>query len=92
MRAMSKNNPIFQQYGNQQMRPQYGGTPAQQGMPDPFGSMNGLQNQWQQFQQNYHGNAQQEVQQLLQSGRMTPKQYQAFQAIARRIAPFLGGR
>lgn len=71
------------------------GNPSNQQIPDPFGSVNGLQNSWNQFRQGYHGtaqNAQQEVQRLLQSGQMSPQQYRAFQMIARRIAPFLGGR
>lgn len=68
------------------------GQMPQGGMPDPFGSMQGLQSQWSQFSQSYQGNPQEEVQRLLQSGRMTQQQYQAFQMIAQRIAPFLGGR
>lgn len=89
-------NTIYEQYGDQRMQRVQGTQQVQgnqqQTMPDPFGSVNGLQNQWNQFRQSYQGNAQQEVQQLLQSGKMSPQQLRMYQMIAQRIAPLLGGR
>lgn len=82
-----KNN-LYEKYGNQQQLPQNPQNP-QSGMPDPFGSMGGLRNQWVQFRNGYSGNAQQEVQRLMQSGKMSPQQFNMYRAMAQRIAPFL---
>lgn len=40
-----------------------------------FGNMNNLVQQFQQFRNNFHGNPQQQIQQLLNSGKVSQEQY-----------------
>ena len=64
-------NPFFS--GNQGQAPVMGNSP-----------MNFIQ-RFNQFRQTFQGNPQQQVQQLLQSGRMTQEQYQQYKATAEQM-------
>ena len=57
------------------------------GVGNPMGA---LLQQYNQFKSTFSGNAQQQVQQLLNSGRMSQQQYNALVARANQIAPLLG--
>lgn len=46
-----------------------------QPLPGPLGNMQNMMNQFQQFRSQFQGNPQQQVQNLLNSGRMTPQQF-----------------
>jgi hypothetical protein len=55
------SNPIFQMFGNM--------------MPNNMGQFGNIIQQFQQFRNNFHGDPRQQVQQLLNSGRVTQEQY-----------------
>lgn len=66
-------NTLFNMFG--------GGAPAPQ-MPSPMNNMQNMMNQFQQFRQQFKGDPKQQVQQLLDSGRMTPQQFSQLQQMA----------
>ena len=68
------NNPLFNLLGGNRM-------------PGQFGNM--IQ-AFQQFQRGFTGNAQQQVQQLLNSGKVSQEQYNQAMQIANQIAPMMG--
>ena len=55
------SNPIFQMFG--------------QMMPNNFGQMGNIIQQFNQFRQNFRGDPRQQIQQLLNSGRVSQEQY-----------------
>lgn len=55
------SNPIFQMFGN--------------AMPNGFGQMGNIFQQFQQFKNGFKGDPRQQVQQLLNSGKITQEQY-----------------
>ena len=55
------SNPLFQMFGN--------------AMPNGFGQMGNIFQQFQQFKKNFTGDPRQQVQQLLNSGKITQEQY-----------------
>lgn len=55
------SNPLFQMFGN--------------AMPNGFGQMGNIFQQFQQFKNNFKGDPRQQVQQLLNSGKITQEQY-----------------
>lgn len=55
------SNPLFQMFGN--------------AMPNGFGQMGNILQQFQQFKSNFKGDPRQQVQQLLNSGKITQEQY-----------------
>ena len=59
------------------------------GNPNPLGNMGNLLNQFQQFKQSFRGDPRQQVQDLLNSGRMTQEQLQQCESIARNLQGFL---
>lgn len=59
-----------------------GGKPVQSPM------MNMLNNFYE-FRKSFKGNPQQEVQKLIQSGRISPQQYQQIQAMAKQLQPYI---
>ena len=59
----------------------------QQQMP-----MNGLMQRLQQFQRMFRGDPQQQVQQLLNSGRVTQQQYNQAVQMAQQIQRMMGGK
>lgn len=62
-------NPLFNQLGGNQ----------------PMNPMMNMIQQFQQFKQNFRGDPQQEVQKLLNSGRMTQAQYNQLQQMAQQM-------
>lgn len=68
-------NPLFQALGGQ--------------MPGPMGQFQRMMQQFQQFKAGFQGNPQQEVQKLLQSGKMSQQQLNQLQAMAKQFESFL---
>lgn len=61
----------------------------------PQMSLNGLQGviqRFQQFQRTFTGNPQQQVQQLLNSGKITQQQYQQAYQMAQQLQRMMGGK
>ena len=65
------SSPLFNLFGNQQSN-----------MPGPFGNMSNMINQFNQFKNSFKGDSQQQVQELLNSGRMTQQQYNQLSQLA----------
>lgn len=65
-------NPLFQALGGGQM-------------PGPMGQFQHMMQQFQQFKANFQGDPQQEVQKLLQSGRISQEQLNQLQQMAKQI-------
>lgn len=63
--------------------------PTQMQLPQPFGNMQNLANQFRQFQQTFKGNPQEQVQQLLNSGQMSQEQFEKLRGMAQQIQGFL---
>lgn len=53
-------------------------------------NMNGLMQRFQQFRNTFHGNPQQQVQQLLNSGRVSQQQYDQAVRMANQLRQMLG--
>lgn len=68
-------NPLFQALGGQ--------------MPGPMGQFQRMMQQFQQFKAGFQGDPQQEVQKLLQSGKMSQHQLNQLQAMAKQFESFL---
>ena len=68
-------NPLFKALGGQ--------------MPGPMGQFQRMMQQFNQFRSSFQGDPQQEVQKLLQSGKMSQQQLNQLQAIAKQIQSFL---
>ena len=51
-----------------------------------------LMQQFQQFRQNFRGDAQQQVQQMLQNGRVSQDQYNQAYQVASQLYQMMGGR
>lgn len=54
-------------------------------MMNPMGNMSGLLQQFTQFRQSFRGDAKQQVQQMLNSGRITQEQYNRAVQLAQQI-------
>lgn len=54
-------------------------------MMNPMGNMSGLLQQFTQFRQSFRGDAKQQVQQMLNSGRITQEQYNRAVQMAQQI-------
>lgn len=65
-------NPLFQALGGGQM-------------PGPMGQFQHMMQQFRQFKANFQGDPQQEVQKLLQSGRISQEQLNQLQQMAKQI-------
>lgn len=62
-------------------------------MPNnPVGNALNMMQQLNQFRQNFHGNPQQQIQQLINSGRISQEQYNNAYQMAQQIQQMLGGR
>lgn len=64
-------NPLFEALGGQ--------------MPGPMGQFQRMMQQFQQFKANFQGDPQQEVQKLLQSGKMSQQQLNQLQEMAKQF-------
>lgn len=69
-------NPLFNALGGGQM-------------PGALGNFQQMMQQFQQFRQNFQGDPKQEVQKLLQSGKMSQQQLNQLQAMAQQFQSFL---
>lgn len=58
-------------------------------MPGPMGQFQRMMQQFQQFKAGFQGDPQQEVQKLLQSGKMSQQQLNQLQAMAKQFESFL---
>lgn len=71
-------NPLFQTLG--------GGMPP---MPGPMGNFAQMMQQFNQFRANFQGDPKEEVEKLLQSGRMSQQQLNQLQGMAQQFMQFL---
>lgn len=60
-------------------------------MPGPMGQMQGLMKQFQQFRDSFQGDPKQQVQDLLNTGKMSQQQYNQIQGMARQFMQMMGG-
>ena len=74
-------NPFFNRFGNQGNQ-----------MPGPFGNMQNLMNQFQQFKSQFQGDPQQQVQELLNSGKMTQEQFNQLSGMAQQFQGLFGNK
>lgn len=58
-------------------------------LPGPMGQFQQMMQQFQQFRQNFQGDPKQEVQKLLQSGKMSQQQLNQLQTMAQQFQGFL---
>ena len=58
-------------------------------MPGPMGQFQQMMQQFQQFRNNFQGDPKQEVEKLLQSGKMSQQQLNQLQAMAQQFQGFL---
>ena len=58
-------------------------------LPQPFANMQQMMGQLNQFRQSFQGNAKEQVQQLLNSGRMSQNQYNQLSQMATQIQNML---
>lgn len=70
------SNPIYQQMAAQM----------------PQNNMSGLMQRFQQFQQMFRGDARQQIQQLMNSGRVSQSQYNNAVQMAQQFQKMMGGR
>lgn len=59
-------------------------------MPGPMGQFQQMMQQFQQFRNNFQGDPKQEVEKLLQSGKMSQQQLNQLQAMAQQFRSFMG--
>lgn len=71
-------NSLFNSLGNNQIK-----------LPGPFGNMQEMMGRLNQFKQSFHGDAKQQVQQLLNSGQMSQNQYNQLSQMATQIQNML---
>ena len=76
------SNPLFQMFGQQ-------AAPQSQG---PFNNPMQMIQQFNQFRNNFQGNPQQKVQEMLNTGQMTQEQFGQLSAMAQTFMQLLGGR
>ena len=71
-------NPLFNMFGNQSQ--------------GPFSNMSNVINEFNKFQSTFQGDPKQQVQGLLDSGKMTQEQFNQLSSMAQMLQPFLGRR
>lgn len=71
-------NPLYQMLGGQ--------------MPGNMGNFKNLIQQFQQFKNTFHGDPRQQVQQLLNSGRISQEQYNRAVQMANQLQRMMGGK
>ena len=72
------NNPIYQQLGN--------------AVPQGMENMQNMIQRFQQFKQSFSGDPRQQVQQLLNSGRVSQSQYNNAVQMAQQMQKMMGGK
>ena len=70
-------NPLFQMFGNAMQN-------------TPFGNMMNMVSQFNQFRNQFQGDPRQQVQELLNSGKMSQDQFNSLQQMAMQFRQFLG--
>ncbi len=60
-------------------------------LPGPMGQAQNLARQFNQFKANFQGDPRQQVQELLDSGKMSQEQYNQLQGMAQNFMQMLGG-
>ena len=58
----------------------------------PFGNFMNFMNQYNQFRQSFHGNAQQQVQQMLNSGQISQDDYNKAVQMVNQLRQFMSGK
>lgn len=71
-------NPLFNALGGGKAK-----------MPGPFGNLQQMASQFQQFKSTFQGDPRQQVQELLNSGRMSQEQFNRLQQMASQLQGFL---
>ena len=61
-------------------------------MPGPFGNMQQMMQQFQQFRNTFKGNPQEVVQNMLNSGQLSQERFNLAQQIARQFQQMMGGK
>lgn len=72
------SNPLFEMFGG--------------AMPSGLGNMANLIQRFQQFRQSFQGDPRQQVQQLLNSGKITQEQYNQAVQMANQLQRLMGGK
>lgn len=75
---MRMANPVYNMLGNS--GPQMGG---------PFGNMMQMMQKFNEFKSSFHGNPQQQIQQMLNSGQMSQAQLNQYVQMAKQIQQFM---
>lgn len=71
-------NPLYQMFGGM--------------MQNSFGKLGNIIQQFQQFRNNFHGDPKQQVQQLLNSGKVSQEDYNKAVQMANQLQKMMGGR
>lgn len=74
-------NPFFNRFGNRNNQ-----------MPGPFGNAQNLMNQFQQFKSQFQGDPKAQVQELLNSGKMTQEQFNQLSSMAQQFQGMFGNK
>lgn len=60
-----------------------------QNLPAPMGNIQNMLNRFNQFRQSFHGDPQQQIQQLMNTGKITQQQYNQAVQIAQQMMRFI---
>lgn len=74
-------NPFFNRFNRNQSS-----------MPGPFGNAQNLMNQFQQFKSQFQGDPKAQVQELLNSGKMTQEQFNQLSSMAQQFQGMFGNK
>ena len=74
-------NPFFNRFSNRNNQ-----------MPGPFGNAQNLMNQFQQFKSQFQGDPKAQVQELLNSGKMTQEQFNQLSSMAQQFQGMFGNK
>lgn len=61
-------------------------------LPGPLANIANFMNQFDQFRTNFQGDPQQQVQSMIQSGKMSQQEFDQLSVLANRIYPMMKGR
>jgi len=80
-------SPLFNLLNNNGMNNSFGATPLMNN--NPIGNMLNMVNQFNQFKNTFQGNPEQQVKQLLNSGKMSQQQFNQLSQVANQLQSFL---
>ena len=66
--------------------------PRMGGMNNPMGNMQQMMQRFQQFRQSFQGDPQQQIQQMLNSGRISQQDYNSAYQMAQQFQRMMGGK